>query len=247
MWKKRGLTGIIILSILTTFLVGSSPMTREERIIVRALEEAGAKPSLYMWHHGGRTKDFYPRESVSTWVDALTDDLDIESARRVTEADGQRWTASGVWKRNIHIELNVINDRPRERFVQPYISIRLMGRGLSDAHLFRARNHLIRVLQQHHLEPRTHFSVQGTIQPPTRRESLRKEKIIARVLMRLGADEVESMKSERTTSVSAYTPLFNGGLETRGGTMNIQAAVKTGTDEKSVIFTLGTPIITIEY
>ena len=55
------------------------------------------------------------------------------------------------------------------------------------------------------------------------------------------------MRSKRTTSVSAYTPLLAGKLWANGNLMNVQVAAREGSDQQGLILTLGTPIITIEY
>ena len=47
------------------------------------------------------------------------------------------------------------------------------------------------------------------------------------------------MRTERTTSVSAHTPLFNGGLKTKGGTMNVQVAAKIGDDDRQTFLPWG--------
>jgi hypothetical protein len=109
--------------------------------------------------------------------------------------------------------------------------------------LSEARNRIIHTLKQHQIQPRTHFSLQGRISS----SDSDRERVVGSVLQRLGAHEVESMKSEHTTSVSAYTPLFAGGLSTNGKTMNIQVAAKDADRGDGVILTVGTPIITIEY
>ncbi|MEW9031585.1 MAG: YwmB family TATA-box binding protein [Planifilum fimeticola] len=47
--------------------------------------------------------------------------------------------------------------------------------------------------------------------------------------------------------MSAFTPALRGGLETKGGTMNVQVAARMDRNGERLILTLGTPIITIEY
>ncbi|MFC4077380.1 YwmB family TATA-box binding protein [Salinithrix halophila] len=245
MKRARWIRGILI-AVAAVFLIATTPSPEAETTLTDALAEAGAEPEFYMLHYGSRMGEAFERETVPGHVERLARKLNLGSVRSVPSADGLRWSASGRWKRNLRVEMNVIVDKPRDFFVQPYVSIKVMGRGRPDKGLIQARDHISHILQQHQIQPRTHFSIQGTISKRTDSNG-QKDEMINRVLGRLGAREVESMRTDRTASVSAYTPLFSGGLKTKGGTMNVQAAAKVAHDDHHVILTLGTPIITIEY
>lgn len=243
MWKSSLRVRLGIFCPLVLLLAASAPLPQTETALVQLMEDVGAEPAFYMMHHGSRTTSAYGRAEVPQMMSRLAKDMDLGPVKSISVADGLRWNASGYWTRNLRVELNVINDKPQSNFVKPYISVRVEGHGLPDHRLSQARKRLVHVLRLHGIEPRTHFSVQGMVHSS---EGISKKKIVDQVLTQLGAHEVESMKSSHTVSVSAYTPLFTGGLKTKGGRMNLQAAVKTSDDHR-IILTLGTPIITIEY
>lgn len=189
-----------------------------------------------------------PQDEVPHLAERLAQAWDLELSNPAVFADGTRWTGKGNWGRNIHVQYTVINDRPYQTFSQPYISIQVTGRGHPDLQQLSAtRNRIIQTLQQYGIQPRIHFSLQGHLSSKSTMELSDRNRIISLVLHHLGAHEVESMRTERTTSVSAYTPLFSGGLTTSGGKMNVQVAAKYDHDDDGIILTVGTPIITIEY
>ena len=73
------------------------------------------------------------------------------------------------------------------------------------------------------------------------------EYLLAEIFRLLKAEEVEAMRTDHTVSISALSPLLPAGIKTRGGMMNMQAAVRMNQDAHRMVITLGTPIITIEY
>lgn len=236
------------LFLLSVFMIASSSTHLQEEEAIRVFEGAGAKAEHYMLHIGSRTPRTHSAEDLSSLAKHLAGELGLNAVRKKTMADGTRYEAQGKWDRNIQVEMAVINDRPGDLFVQPYISIGVAGRGpLSTADLFDTRARLLRTLHKFKMDAGIHFSIQGTVPFGHRVEARDREELVNRVIRELEATEVESMRTERTTSVSAHTPLFNGGLKTKGGTMNVQVAAKTGDHDRQVILTLGTPIITIEY
>lgn len=240
---RRSLVWLLVIGTVG-ILTASLPAPGPEETLLQTWEAAHVQTEQFMIHHGGRSDRFMLQEEVPRLAQRLAQAWNLELSEPVVFADGTRWTAKSTWGRNIHVQCIVINDRPQQSFTQPYISIQVTGRGHPERHqLSEARSRIIHTLKQHQIQPRTHFSLQGRISS----SDSDRERVVGSVLQRLGAHEVESMKSEHTTSVSAYTPLFAGGLSTNGKTMNIQVAAKDADRGDGVILTVGTPIITIEY
>lgn len=243
--KWFGIPALLLLSVL--LIAFSSTFTEDDQMeLVRAFERMDVEATRYMVHHGGRIDRRLTGEEVRQLADGLADELSLGDAQIERRSDGTRLEAAGTWSRNIQVELTVINDRPQPQRVQPYLAIRVSGSELHRSQLLQVRNRLHRALHQYRIQPRTHFSIQGTVSME-RADRHGREALIRRVMKALGAREVESMRTDRTTSVSAYTPLFTGGLKTGGGIMNVQIAAKAGQEDRQMILTLGTPIITIEY
>jgi hypothetical protein len=169
--------------------------------------------------------------------------LKLSSISKQEDIQGIHYTLKGNFGRNLFIELNVINDEPSKKAVQPYISIKISGRGKPNGELAKARNRLTQVLQANKIIPHFHFSIQGSIPM----KSSRLDHPIVQAFEKLHAKEVESMRTSHTVSLSAYSPLIEESLKTEGGLMNIQAATRVNHEKQRLMFTLGTPIITIEY
>jgi hypothetical protein len=240
--RSKWLTLTFALIILSTFIVASAPAAVPEQTLTHVFLEMGAQPERYVLHHGGRIAQVMEEHQVDDWTDELRQALGLSPAQR-KEGDGLRWSASGWWGRNQRVELIVINDEPTKRWIQPYVSVRINGRGRPDAAFFRARQRLVKRLEQQGIAPRLHFSIQGhqELQPSN------KEQWIQQAMKRMRAREVEALRTAPTTSVSCYSPLFPDGLNTQGGFMNLQVAARMDPLHHRIAVTMGTPIITIEY
>lgn len=240
-WKHL-VSGILFFFVLF-FSVGSGSPTDDTEQLIEAFRREGGHPEKIVLQHGNRTRNPLSREEVSVLARRLSRELNLEPARRVEDRYGHRWTAVGVWGRNLQARLNVINDRVDLQKNRPYISIQLTGRGHPDGEWSRIRHRLEEVLLENGIDPHIQFSIQGT-RPGT---GSNPEEAVRRVLERLNAREIEGMRTDRTTSISAFTPALRGGLETQGGVMNVQVAARMDRNGERMILTLGTPIITIEY
>jgi len=239
---KRLVSGTLFFFILFLSVGSSSPPDDMEQLI-DAFRRAGGRSETAVLHHGNRTRNPLPREEVGDLARRLSRELSLKPARRTESRHGHRWTATGKWGRNLTVRLNVINDRADLRKNRPYISVSLTGRGHPDRKWSHLRNRLEKVLAANGISPQIQFSIQGS--GPMAGSN--PEEAVRRVLKRLNAREIEGMRTDRTTSISAFSPALRGGLETKGGTMNVQVAARMDRSGKRMILTLGTPIITIEY
>jgi hypothetical protein len=240
-WKR--LTSGILFFFIIFLSVGSvSPPDDTERLI-DAFYRVGGQPEKIVLHHGNRTENPWSREEVSNLAERLSRELGLGPVRRIADRHGHRWTATGGWGRNLQARLNVINDRVDLQKNRPYISVQLTGRGHPGEEWSRFRHRLEKVLLRHGIVPNIQFSIQGSHSG----KASHPEEAVRRVLERLNAREIEGMRTDRTTSISAFTPALRGGLETKGGRMNVQVAARMDRSSDRMILTLGTPIITIEY
>ncbi|PRX42004.1 TATA-box binding protein [Planifilum fimeticola] len=240
--RKRLVSGILFFFILFLSVGSVSPPDDTEQLI-DAFRRAGGQPEKIVLHHGNRTQTPLLREEVDDLARRLSRELGLGPARRTEDRHGHRWTATGKWGRNLQARLNVINDRVDLRKNRPYISVQLTGRGHPDGEWPRFRERLEKVLTGNGIDPHLQFSIQGS-RPGMGSDP---EETVRRVLQRLNAREIEGMRTDRTTSISAFTPALRGGLETKGGMMNVQVAARMDRSGERLILTLGTPIITIEY
>ncbi|MBA4495975.1 YwmB family TATA-box binding protein [Paenactinomyces guangxiensis] len=240
--KKLQLFQVGLWISLSLFLAGSHTDPSAESVLLRVFQSVGADPEQYVLHHGSRISKPVARAQMNTFVKRLQTSLQLMPVNRQVNKNAIQYTTSGRIGRNLTAELNVINDEPLRTWSQPYISIQVRGRGIPGQELARVRKQLVNVLHSNGIIPHFHFTIQGS-QPL--RSGL--EQPIVQALKKLQASEVESMRTSHTVSISAHTPMLPGGLKTGGGLMNIQAAARVNHDTHRLIFTLGTPIITIEY
>ncbi len=241
--KKLQLVPVILCVVLSLLLTGSGLEPTTEHILFQVFDSMGVKPENFALHHGGRTHTRIYRGQADAFVHQLADQLNLKSVRKEIRADGIRYSSAGQIGRNITAELNVINDEPDRQWIRPYISIHVKGRGKPGREWEQTRSRLADILKANAIIPYFHFSIQGSISPPPSRL----EQPIVQALQKLHAKEVESMLTTHTASISAYSPVLPGELKTRGGRMNLQVAARVNHDTRRLIFTLGTPIITIEY
>jgi hypothetical protein len=214
-----------------------------ETRLLDVFKTAGVQPELFVLHHGSRTVSPMTKGQVEQLAKKLQSALGTQAVEKKMEADGLRYTGNGFITRNIMIQWIVINDKPSNHWVHPYLSMQLIGKGEPGADLREARNRCTEVLRENGIIPSYHFSVQGS-RPVS---NLSKEMLLIQVIRDLKAKEVEVMRTDRTSSLSLYSPMLPGGIRTGGGLMNVQAAVRVSDDAHRLILTLGTPIITIEY
>jgi TATA-box binding len=235
---------VILFCVFLPFLfIGSQEQSRPEGQLIQAFKKVGVEPERYVLHYGNRLHRAMSRQEIEEWTQALSRSFNIGPAERNDEFDGIKFSAEGIIEQNILVKMVVINDEPSEALNHPYLSIQLEGKGSDRENWQAARDHVTRVLLNHGITPSYHYSVQGS--RPVQNEQ--EEYLLAEIFRLLKAEEVEAMHTDHTISISALSPLLPAGIKTRGGMMNMQAAVRMNQDAHRMVITLGTPIITIEY
>lgn len=229
--------------LLSCCLVGSQMKPEPEAILLNTIQQMGIEPNITVLHHGSRIEQRLSSKQLDSFVIQLVNSLQLDNVEKESNQDGIKYIATGKIGRNINIDLHVINDEPTSTWVKPYISIQLKGRGKLDSEWTLARNLVVHALQSNGLIPKLHISFQGSMT----NSSSRLEQPIVQALEKLQAKEIESMRTSHTVSISAYSPLLPDRLKTGGGWMNVQIAARLSHDNQRLIFTIGTPIITIEY
>lgn len=228
--------------LLSFCLVGSQMKPEPEEILLNTIQEMGVEPELVVLHHGSRVEQMSSKQ-LDSFVIQLMNSLQLKNEKKETNRDGIKYIATGKIGRNINIDLNVINDEPTNTWIKPYISVQLKGRGKLDSEWAEARNLVVHALRSNEIIPKFHISFQGAM----KNSSSGLEQPIVQALEKLHAREVESMRTSHTLSISAYSPRLPDRLKTGGGWMNVQVASRMSHDNQRLIFTIGTPIITIEY
>ena len=240
--RIKWLVGIVGLFSLCSLLLGSDVQPDSEWRLIEAFHGVGAEPKRYVFHLGGRTERAIDRTELPTLVQEFSSALQLALPNHISTKNGVEWKASGV-QRNLHLRIHVLNDEPNLSRIHPYISIHLSGKGIPDTQLSYTKKRLAPVLKKYGVNSQFQFSIQGLIPGIHHRPY----DTVDEVLKILHAREIESLKGKRTASITAYTPLLSGGLQSKGNTMNVQVAAREGSGQGGVILTLGTPIITIEY
>lgn len=239
MWKKM----ILFCAFLPLLFIGSQEQPQPEGHLLKAFKKVGVEPERYVLHYGNRMHRAMSPEEIEEWTRALGRSLNTGPVEINDELDGIKFSAEGAIERNILVKMVVINDEPSKAQIHPYLSIQLAGNGNNRESFQAARDQVTRVLLNYEITPIYHYSVQGS--RPVKNEH--EEHLLAEIFQQLRAEEVEAMRTDHTISISALSPLLPAGIKTRGGMMNMQAAVRMNRDAHRMVVTLGTPIITIEY
>ncbi|MBA4541821.1 MULTISPECIES: YwmB family TATA-box binding protein [Thermoactinomyces] len=224
-------------------LMGSQMKLGPEQKLLQVFHSVGGRPELYVLHFGSRTPDAMTKERMDQLAGKLQVSLGTASLKKNAETDGIRYTATGWIAPDLLVQWVMINDEPSSDKVRPYLSLQLIGKGEPGADFAKARDRCTKVLRENGIIPSYHFSVQGTASVG----HTDAENLLTRVTRMLKAREVEEMRTDRTISLSLFSPLLSSGIRTGGGVMNVQVAARMNHDTHRLILTLGTPIITIEY
>lgn len=238
-WKQMA----VFCSILPLILIASQTQLQPEERLLYVFEKIGVHPDRSVLHHGNRMDQTMSKEEVRQLAGELGKPFGIGPVRMDERQDGTRFTAQGSAGRNILIKMVVINDEPSQKRVNPYLSIQLVGNGELGEDWLAVRHKVTELLLDYGIIPSYHYSIQGS----KRTDINNCEHLIARVFQLLRAKEVEAMRTDHTISISAFSPWLPAGIETKGGMMNMQAAIRMNESAHRMILTLGTPIITIEY
>lgn len=235
-WVKILLGFIFILC-----LVGSESAPPMEQLMLSVFRQLQIRPHVYVLHHGGRTEKSFQYKEIAPLAKYFTHVLRLPSPQ---ERRGQRhisYSSSGVCQQKWDCSIQVINFEPHHTWVQPFISIRIKGEGLPEKRFFHLRQLVQQALVDVNVQPRFDFSIQGKT---ANKDGAR---LLQKALSTLHASPVEAIRQQPFISISAFTPLVTERLRTLGGWMNVQTAARIERTTGMLVFTLGSPIITMEY
>jgi hypothetical protein len=233
-----------LLIVLSLLLQGAQmqPIEPEQRLLA-ALHTLNVQPEVFMLHHGGRLRQAIQAQQLEDWVQRLSHGLGTGNVHKTVGRDGVKYTAVDQRYGNTVIKFIVIHDRLGDKYVTPYVSLQLMGRGVPTQSFQALKRRCTRLLQSYGIIADYHFSIRGR----TLHVTTGLAQYAQKVLTLLGAREVEGMRTDRTVSLSARSPVLPEGIETGRGSMNLQVAARMDSERPAVVLTIGTPIITIEY
>jgi len=230
--------------IFSFILMGSQakPFPLPDQILVQTVQQLNGKVELVNYHVGRRTIDWMSTDQIDFYVQQLAKDLHCLSVQKREDATGVHYQAERTGAA-FTTRLYVLNDQPQRKLARPYVSIQIRSFGTWEPtrSVYRQLNKL---LLKHHLPPNIHFTLQGRI--PAVKGSV--QQLIAKTFQLLQAREIEGIVTERFVSSSAISQILPAqGLMTPNGKMNVQAAAKIDQKNDQYLFTIGSPIITIEY
>lgn len=242
----KRLLGLLMICIwLISCSVGAHPTP--EQLLAQTFQSLGFTAEEYVLHEGSRTAEPLTHKQVKQLVQQLATAFHTSPVYTQIDENGIQYTSFGTIGRNLTIALHVIDDRPEQPSVQPYLSLQVIGHGKPGQEWTDASSLCAEVLQAHDIVPHFHYAIQGVRTRLLETSAVNLNQPISQAFQQLNASEIESMHTSQTVSISAYSPLLPGGLQTGGGVMNIQAATRVNPDTHQLMLTLGTPIITIEY
>lgn len=207
--------------------------TRETAQLVKLFQADGIRVTTWTIHHG------------SLLERPLTDRQLAQLARYFQAAPNFKKSEQvffSHWRRNISLEIRVIR-RGYEK--SDYVVAKMTAREQSAHLLSEAVAHVASGLSQAGIVPDLHVAVQGTTKHVLNPEE--QKEWVQQAIETLDAYEVEALRDATMTSVSAFSPHFGSSILSNKQPINVQMAIRSDKFAGRTVFTMGTPIITIEY
>lgn len=232
----------LFLGLLSSFiLIGSQVKPESDQILWETAKKLGIQVNQIVYHHGSRMQEPVEFSQVDQLVSQMANDLKLPSVQKQESSDGVRYQSQNKVG-SLTTQLTVVNDQPRKKWCKPYISMQMVLEG--DSRLEPSiHHHLNRFFAQYRITPQLDYSLQGS--KSFQHEP--KEQLIQETFAHLQAKEVEAVRTRQVVSVSAWSPMLSGSIKTHGGLMNLQVATRINEETQQLLFTIGSPIITIEY
>lgn len=221
-------------------LMGSEAKPSTDQLLWETMNKLEMRVERTVYHHGERISYLILTNQLDQLVEKMASDLRLGVPTKQVNRDGIRYEASGTHG-NVTTDLTVVNDQFMKTWSKPFISIRIMQRGQKYEQSIYQR--FAQFLARYQLKPNIDCSMQGS--KPYQDE--RFEHLLTKTFRYLHASEVEAARTKQMMSISGWSPRLSGSLQTRGGQMNLQVATRLDEQTNRLLFTIGSPIITIEY
>ncbi|MCS1352265.1 YwmB family TATA-box binding protein [Mechercharimyces sp. CAU 1602] len=241
--KKNWLWGTISLLATSLFLIGSTAAPSEVEALIHVFEDMNVTPEKVVIHHGSKLAAPIEKQNAEQLAINICDSLDIPNPKLYANRHGSKWSSSAKREEQSELEFHLFILEEEGKWVRPYISLQSQGEMKTTAAIRSMRQEVESALRKAGIEPSIHLSMQGR----GAISKLKTDKVVEQMLSQLDAVEIEAMRTEETTSISAYSPFFQEELLTDGRRMNVQAAARIDPNHQRMVYTIGTPIITIEY
>lgn len=234
------LLGTMMLSLL---LMGSQVKQQPDQILRETVQRLDVKVDFVVYHYGSRPSDWMPTSRMDQFVQQLAAGLKCSSIKKQQDDLGIHYRAEKK-DASFITKLHVLNDQPNQIWSKPYVSIQMIGSGETKDQSSSIYQQWERLLITNRFPLNIHFSIKGSM--PADQGSAKQ--LITRAFQLLQAEEIEGMHAEDFVSSSAHSAILPlEGLHTGKGKMNVQAAAKFDRKNHKLLFTIGSPIITIEY
>lgn len=241
---KQWVIILVFSPLLASLLIGSEMKSESMESLINIMKEMDVRPERYVLHHGGRLTKKLTTDQFDKWIKQTQSSLGLVESETIHTPDGIQYVATSRPNQNLMIRLTVIWDEIAAYENKSYLSLQIIGETpLSNHYWKQVCAKVTHRLQQIGIQPRYDFNIQG--RTPFVHQNA--EDVIQSILQKVHAKEVEAMRTPRTVSISAFSPIMGEGIQTGEKVMNLQAAARLSHDSQQLIITLGTPIITIEY
>lgn len=210
------------------------PSQNTEVIAMKTLQDAGVKLEKFSMHYSAKTS--LPKEQMQAFLRDISRKL--PNSRIMTiNIDGME-----------SIKINSSTDLGNKVYVTVtklpmntiWFNCRILGINY-NREISEIKDVFNKILLDYNINAHTDFSFQGS-------SRVGANSAIVRVIEKnLSAKKIESLNSASTTSISAYSPYLDEGFKITKGNMNLQIASRMNYATNTLIFTLGSPVITIEY
>lgn len=237
--------GMVLLfgMLLSLFLMGSQINPQPDEVLFKTVKKLNVEVHFIVYHYGGRSSKWMLTSKVNSFVQQLAKNFNCSSIRKYRDDNGIHYQAEKK-EANSFTKLHVLNDRPNQIWSKPFVSIQLIRSNPENDRANFVYQQWRKRLTDQWLSPNVHFTIQGS--RPLKQGT--EKDIIVQAFQLLKAKQIEGIHTKRLISLSANSTILPlEGLQTKNGRMNVQVAAKVDRKQDRLLFTIGSPIITIEY
>ncbi|UOF91559.1 YwmB family TATA-box binding protein [Fodinisporobacter ferrooxydans] len=253
--KKIGLGILSVCAILFTMSLWQSRSAHSydqnddmTRLVSQAFAATGATQSGYNVHDWTVIDQNYHSEAdLRTYSQKLNDLIHIENPSTYSSSDGSRnvYQIRGSWGTSTKVSMILTSMKFPGSNPQTTLVIRAESKSGNRTQLSNDIEKIKKTTALTNVRPQISTCIEGFVSD--RMNKVETNALISKTFKSVQATEVEGVKSDLVTSISAYSPMSQDYILTNGKKMNLQVAVHYDSYRHRTQVLVGSPIVTIEY
>lgn len=174
---------------------------------------------------------------------SLTSDLNQED---IIKYEGIRTISTSLLTKLRIVWVGVpVDNTTNNRKYKTYIAVSLVSDGWSDEGYLKNFDFMSQSLQALSIKPEVKINLQGNMNKQVSHGE--QQQMINKMFSYLEASVTEGLNEQEVISLTGYSNLLSSSIESNGTPINVQIASRYDPINKKTKFTIGTPVITMEY